>query len=179
MPGGVYHVASRGVRRDRIFSDDLDCAGLLAVLAGVVERFGWRCHGYCLMTNHYHLVIEIPEQNLSRGMQRLNTTYARRFNTRHGFTGHAFGSRFYSGAVRSDSHLLQLLRYVVLNPVRAGLVPHPAEWVWSSYRSFAGHTPLPAFLAADYLLAYFGRSTEAAFGGFRAFVADGIAQSAT
>jgi putative transposase len=177
VPGGLYHLTSRGVRRERIFHDAFDWASMLELLADVVERFGWRCHTYCLMSNHYHLVIETPEPNLSRGMQRLNCIYAKRFNARYGFSGHAFEARFHSDAVESDAHLLGTLRYVVLNPVRAGIVGHPADWPWSSYRCFAGLAPRPSFLVTDHL-AYFGRVPETACRGFRAFVAEELERQA-
>ena len=121
VAGGLYHVGSRGVRRTRIYRSNGDYVLFELLLQRAVERFGWRCHTYCLMPNHYHLLIETPAPNLSAGMQRLNSTYAQWFNDLHGFSGHVFERRFFSRLVESSYDLLELVRYIVLNPVRAGI----------------------------------------------------------
>ena len=172
-PGAVYHVTARGNARDDIFLTDADRTLFLEVYAQVSRRFNWRCHAYCLMTNHYHFVIETPEANLSRGMRQLNGVYTQRFNRGHERTGHVFQGRFTAILVERESYLLELCRYVVMNPVRAGLVRSSREWPWSSYRATAGQAPGPSWLAADWLLAHFGRPRTKAEAAFREFVGEG------
>lgn len=172
FPGALYHVTARGNRRQQIFLDDSDRERFLAVLSEVAREYSWRCQAYCLMRNHFHLLVETREPNLSVGMQRLNGVYAQSFNRRHGFTGHLFGGRFHSVFVATEPHLLQLARYVVLNPVRAGLSVHPGEWRWSSYRATAGIASPPRFLAARSLLRHFAEAPEDARAAFVAFVDD-------
>jgi REP element-mobilizing transposase RayT len=164
-------VTARGNRRQQIFSDDHDRARFVELLAEVVAQTGWRCHGFCLMPNHYHLLVETPEPNLSVGMYRLNGLYAQWFNRRHEVDGHLFQRRFHSVLVESNWHLVELCRYIVLNPVRAGLCAHPREWRWSSYRATIGvGARRPSFLTLDWLLAQFGRRTAQARASYRGFV---------
>ena len=125
--GALYHVTSRGNARQHIFLHDSDRKKFFDVLADVVERFQWICHAYCLMDNHYHLVIETPEANLSRGMRQLNGVYTQVFHRRHGRVGHLFQGRYKAILVEKESYLLELAKYVVLNPVRAGLVSYPVR----------------------------------------------------
>ena len=125
FPGALYHVTSRGNARQRVFRDDEDREMFLATLAWVVERFGWRCHAYCLMDNHIHLLIETPQPNLSRGMRQLNGVYTQPFNRRHRKVGHLFQGRFKAVLVEKERYLLELARYIVLNPVRAKMVKTP------------------------------------------------------
>ena len=136
--GALYHLTSRGNARERIFFTDSDREAFLGILGDVVERFGWLCHAYCLMTNHYHLLIETPNANLSRGMRHLNGVYTQWINRHNKRTGHIFQGRFRSILVEKESHLLELARYVVLNPVRAKMVRSPRDWRWSSYRATSG-----------------------------------------
>jgi putative transposase len=136
--GALYHVTSRGNERKAIFKDDTDRELFLSTLAQVTERFHWTCHAYCLMDNHYHLVIETPDGNLSKGMRQLNGVYTQTFNRRHHRVGHLFQGRFKGILVQKESHYLEVCRYVVLNPVRAKAVKHPREWAWSSYRATGG-----------------------------------------
>jgi REP element-mobilizing transposase RayT len=138
IAGGIYHVVVRGVRRTPIFLDDTDREVFLRELSRVVTKDGWVCIAYCLMTNHVHLVVETPRANISIGMQHLNSGYAQHFNRRHGLQGHAFERRFWSEVIESDAQLLEVVRYVVLNPVRAGVCAEPGIWEWSSYRVVAG-----------------------------------------
>lgn len=175
--GAIYHVTTRGVRRQPIFVDDLDRTRFLELLAEVVERFGWICHGYCLMDNHYHLVIETPEANLSAGMHRLNGLYAQRFNRRHNLEGHVFERRYHSELVTSNAHLLELSRYVPLNPMRAGICRDAAGYRWSSFRATVGDAPRPRFLTTAWLLSQFGRTEEEAREAFRRFVHDAPARA--
>ena len=153
----LYHVTSRGDRREDIYQDDADRQAWLAVLAKVCKRFNWTVHAYCLMSNHYHLLVETPDANLSAGMRQLNGVYTQLSNRTHGRVGHVFQGRFKAILVDKDHYLLELARYVVLNPVRAGMVQDPAQWPWSSYSAMLAPSWLPGadWLATDKLLAYF------------------------
>lgn len=173
VPDGLYHVIARGNARAPIYHNDTDRFWFLRTLAHVVDRFGWLCHAYCLMENHYHLVVETPRPNLATGMQQLNGPYARGFNERHDRCGHVFQARYRSILVEKDSHLLALCRYVVLNPVRAGMCPRPGDYRWSSYQATAGHAPVERFLVTDWILSNFAPSRGAAQTRYRAFVAEG------
>ena len=172
--GALYHVTSRGDRREAIYEDDQDREAFLGVLAEVVERFNWICHAYCLMTNHYHAVIETAEENLSKGMRHLNGVYTQASNRRHQRVGHLFQGRYKAILVDRDAYLQELSRYVVLNPVRAGLVDSPGEWPWSSYRAMVGEGPVPKWLAVDGLLRDFGSTRKPACLRYQRFVQDGI-----
>jgi putative transposase len=174
--GALYHATSRGDRREPIFEDDEDRFLFLGTLAEVVGRFDWLCHAYCLMTNHYHLVVETPHGNLSQGMRQLNGVYTQASNRRHQRTGHLFQGRFSAILVDRDSYLLELTRYVVLNPVRAGMVVQPEHWPWSSYQAMVGIAPGPAWLSTDALLAQFGAGRNEAQRRYRQFVRAGIGQ---
>jgi len=147
--GAVYHVTSRGNAREDIFLSDSDREMFLKTLAHVVDRFGWVCHAYYLMGNHYHLMIETPQANLSRGMRQLNGIYTQRFNREYHRVGHVFQGRFKSILVEKDAYLLELSRYIVRNPVAAGMVNDVTAWPWSSYRATAGDISAPGFLRVD------------------------------
>jgi putative transposase len=168
--GAIWHLTARGVRKERIFLDARDYAFFLRVLGEVVERYGWVVHAYCLMPNHYHLLVETPQPTLSDGMERLNGRYAQWFNLRHGVEGHVFERRFRSVAVTHEAHLLELSRYIVLNPVRAGLCRTPLAWRWSSFRATMGAMHRPKFLAVEWLLGLFGEDRRAARDGYSRFV---------
>jgi REP-associated tyrosine transposase len=169
--GGTYHVAARGNCGQDIFRDDRDRDAFLMRLDRTVARFSWRCLAYCLMTNHFHLILGNPQGGLSTGMQQLVSGHSRETNRRHGRRDHLFRQRFFSVQLTRDSHFLEACRYVVLNPVRAGLCRSPAEWQWSSYRACAGFTFSPSFLAAGELLQMFGNRPSEAAARYRAFVA--------
>lgn len=172
--GALYHVTSRGNSGQRIFKDDRDREGFLATLRRVTERYRWRCHAYCLMPNHYHLVIETPEGNLAQGMRQLNGVYTQTFNRRQGQMGHVFQGRYKAILVQKESHLLEVCRYVVLNPVRAALVKRPDQWKWSSYGGTAGiKTPHPC-LTTEWVRSQFGQTRSRADELYRAFVQAGI-----
>jgi REP element-mobilizing transposase RayT len=173
FPGAVYHVTSRGNARQDIVADDRDRSQWLTVLAQVVDRYGWLCHAYCLMDNHYHLLIETPQPTLSLGMRQLNGRYTQAYNRRHQWVGHLFQGRFTAILVEKEAHLLELCRYVVLNPVRARAVTHPRHWAWSSYRATVGETPAPGWLTTDWILGQFGQRVGPAQEKYRAFVAEG------
>jgi len=172
--GAFYHLTSRGDGREDIFLSDDDRKIFLGVLSHVVDRFGWVCHAYCLMDNHYHLMIETPQANLSGGMRQLNGLYTQRFNRAHSRVGHVFQGRFKSIVVDQNAYLLELSRYVVLNPVRAGMVDDVADWPWSSYRATSGELPVPAFLDVDGLLAQFGGTQSGARAAYVRFVREGV-----
>lgn len=171
--GAVYHVTSRGNARQDIMVDDQDRTTFLTLLAHVVDRYGWRCHAYCLMDNHYHLLIETPRPTLSEGMRHLNGRYTQVYNRRHRRVGHLLQGRFTAILVEKEAHLLELCRYVVLNPVRAQLVTHPRLWGWSSYRATAGETTAPRWLTIDWVLGQFGQRVGLAQEKYRVFVAEG------
>jgi REP element-mobilizing transposase RayT len=173
--GAVWHVTSRGNAKEKVFEDDEDREAFLEVLSRVVTMFRWKLHAYVLMGNHYHLLVETPEPNLSRGMRQLNGIYTQRFNRRHERVGHLFQGRFKGILVEKDRHLLELARYVVLNPVRAGIARAPRDWPWSSYRVTAGLAEVPDWLETAATLDCFGRSKSVAQAAYREFVKEGPA----
>jgi len=140
VAGGLYHVGARGVRRTSIYRSEGDFELFESILTDVIGRYEWRCHTYCLMPNHYHLLIETPVTNLSLGMQRLNSIYAQWFNELHGLSGHVFERRFFSRLVDITYDLLELVRYIVLNPVRAGICADAHGSKRSGYRALAGES---------------------------------------
>jgi len=174
FPGAVYHITSRGNERKAIFRGDQDRKMFLDTLEEVTLRYNWLCHAYCLMENHYHLLIDTPDGNLSIGMRQLNGIYTQRFNKRHGRVGHLFQGRFKAVLVQKDSHLLEACRYVVLNPVRGKKVQRPETWVWSSYGGTGGLTKPHSCLETDWVLSQFGSKRKIAEAGYRRFVKDGI-----
>jgi putative transposase len=146
---------SRGNGKQKVFLCDYDYRDFLAILAEVIEDCGWRCHSYCLMQNHYHLLLETPEGRMPEGMQLLNGIYGGKFNRRHDSVGHVMQGRYKSRRVRDDNHFLILLRYMALNPVKAGVAKDPSDWQWSSYRPLAGLSPAPRFLTHDLVLQFY------------------------
>jgi len=176
FPGALYHITARGNARQDIFLDEEDRQQFLGVLARVVSRFHLLLHAYCLMDNHFHLVVETPEANLSRAMRQLNGVYTQAFNRRHQRVGHVLQGRFKAIIVDRDSYLLELCRYVVLNPVRAKATRKPDSYPWSSYRATAGLASAPSFLTVDWVLAQFGRQRAVAQRKYQAFVDEGIGQ---
>ena len=149
FPGAVYHVTSRGDRRESIFEDDADRQALLAVMALGLARFDARMLAYCLMGNHYHFVLHSAAANLSQLMRHINGVYSQAFNRRHSKVGHLFQGRFKAILVDRDAYLLEVCRYVELNPVRAGMVDAPQAWPWSSYRAHVGEADAPAWLDTE------------------------------
>jgi putative transposase len=160
IAGGVYHVYNRGVVKLPIFADTLDRIRFLRGLSEVVHRRSWTCLAYCLMGNHFHLVLETREPDLDRGMQRLQGVYAQAFNRRHGRTGHLFHARYGATVLQSEELTRYVIRYVLANPVAAGLCRRPGDWPWSSHRATLGHVRPPTFLAAERLLQLFGGQVE-------------------
>lgn len=172
--GALYHVTARGNRREDIYLGDEDRIGFLDLLGEVYLRFNWAVRAYCLMTNHYHLVIETPDANLSKGMRQLNGVYTQRFNRRHHRVGHLFQGRYHAILVQKDAYLLELTRYVVLNPLRAGMVADAGQWPWSSYQAMVGKERTPRWLETDWLLAQFGTARRRAVQLYVQFVREGI-----
>ena len=160
--GATYHVATRGVRRLPIVHDDVDRRWFLAEFTTVVQDRGWRCHAYCLMTNHYHLLVSTPEPDLSLGMWRLNQRHALRINRRHGFTGHVFEGRFFAELIQDESHFLGLARYIDQNPVRAGLCRQAELWPWSGCAETLGLRPAAPFFDPTEVLASCSRDKSKA-----------------
>ena len=143
FPGAIYHLTGRGNARQKVFFTDADRELFLSTLTGVVTRYHWICRAYCLMANHYHLLVETPKANLSIGMRQLNGIYTQSFNRRHNRVGHLFQGRFKAILVERDSHLLELCRYIVLNPARVMSGAKASTWKWSSYRATAGLASVP------------------------------------
>jgi putative transposase len=173
--GALYHLTARGNARADIFADDEDRRLFLELLGKEISQQGWRCYAYCLMGNHYHLLIETPAPNLVAGMRRMNGVYTQAFNRRHGRVGHVFQGRYKSVLVDKESYGLELCRYIVLNPVRARMVRRPENWAWSSYRATAGQVAAPAWLDADWVLGQLGGRNPVA--AYERFVKEGIGQS--
>ena len=175
FPGGIYHVRTRGNSKQDVFLCDSDRWAFMRLLEMVIDRHGWLCHGYCLMTNHYHLIIETPRGNLSPGMKVLNGAYTQSVNRRHGRTGHIYEGRFRSKVIEREDHLLEVCRYIALNPVKAGLVSNPMEWRWSSYRTTCEGKPAPQFLTTGFVLSCFSDNGGDGRQSFSEFVLEGLA----
>jgi putative transposase len=171
--GALYHVTSRGNERKNVFKDISDRTLFLDILSKVNKRYNWLCHCYCLMDNHYHAVIETLDGNLSEGMRQLNGIYTQTFNKRHNRVGHVFQGRYKSILIQKESHLLEVCRYVVLNPVRAGAVKAPKEWEWSSYRATVGINKGHSCLTREWILGQFGNKRREAERRYREFVEAG------
>jgi putative transposase len=174
FPDALYHVTSRGDRREDIFEDDQDRQTFLQTLEQIVTQFNWLCYAWCLMDNHYHLLIQTPDGNLSKGMRQLNGVTTQTSNRRHRRVGHLFQGRFKAILVDRDAYLLELSRYIVLNPVRAGMVKTPADWPWSSYRASAGLEPVAPWLAVDGVLSLFAKRRSLAQQHYVQLVSEGI-----
>ena len=172
--GAVYHLTSRGNARQKIFFDDTDRKLFLGVLSQVTSRYSWLCHAFCLMDNHYHLLVETPKPNLSLGMRQLNGIYTQAFNRRHKRVGHIFQGRYKAILVEKESHLLELCRYVVLNPLRIKSGKRIGGWKWSSYRATSGLASVPEFLTVDWVLSQFGQKRSQAQARYRTFVREGL-----
>jgi putative transposase len=173
-PGAVYHVTSRGNEKKPVFRDDQDRTNFLNTIQHVIKRYHWICHAYCLMDNHYHLLIETPDGNLALGMRQLNGVYTQLFNKRHARVGHLFQGRYKAILIQKDTHLLEVCRYVVLNPVRAKMVQAPEQWSWSSYQATAGKALCHPCLTRDWVLRQFSSKKGIAEKEYREFVRRGI-----
>ncbi len=170
-PGALYHVTSRGNRRAHIYLDERDYLIWQDLLADTVRRYNFVVHAWCQMPNHYHLVIQTVEGNLSDGMQYLNSMYSKRFNWRHDLVGHVIQGRFWDDVIDSDQRLLAAARYVAQNPVRAKLVASPDDWRWGSHIHLSGQKSPLDWFGTDWLLSQFANaSAGAAMDRYRAFV---------
>jgi putative transposase len=178
-PGSLHHVTSRGNAQQNIYLNDGDRELFLRLLGTCVKRFSWVLTAYVLMSNHFHLVIQLTEETLSPGMEWLNGEYSRKFNRHHKRVGHLFQGRPDMRLVDKETYGLELLRYVVLNPVRAAMAARPEDYVWSSYRAVIGETPAPEWLAVDDVLVQFGSERLLARAAYRDFVNAAIGQEAT
>ena len=174
LSGGLYHVTSRGDRREDIYLDDVDRSNWVTLFGHVCKRFNWVCHAYCLMDNHYHIVVETAEANLSKGMRQLNGVYTQNFNRRHNRVGHVYQGRYTAILVDKDSYLLELSRYVVLNPVRSGKVKAVEQWSWSSYSAMTDKSDRPDWLQTDWVLGQFGKQRKRAIAAYIDFVHAGV-----
>lgn len=173
FPGAVYHVTCRGNNQQDIYVDRDDRCEWLEVVQKVCARFNFVVHAYCQMTNHFHMLIETVDGNLSDGMRHLNSAYSQYLNRRHGRVGHVLQGRYHAVLVQKDAYLLELARYIVLNPVRAGMVTSPDEWPWSSHHFIAGDVASPCWLDVEWLLNRFGPSRAIALRAYRQFLAEG------
>ena len=167
--GALYHVTARGNERKDIYINDKDREKFLEYIQLCHERWGIKIHGYCLMNNHYHLLLETPQANLSRSMQYLNTGYSIYYNLNHKRTGHLFQGRYKAILVEKDEYLLELSRYIHLNPVRAGITKKPEEYFWSSYKFFFKDVLIPEYLELETTMSYFKDKKE-----YERFVSEGI-----
>ena len=174
--GALYHVTSRGDRRENIYLDDKDRMDWLSVLAQTCQRFNWIIHAYCQMTNHYHLLVETIDGNLSKGMRQLNGVYTQHFNRHHLQVGHLYQGRYKAILVQKNSHLLELSRYIVLNPIRAGIVKNLIQWPWGSYPATMGAVVEPEWLDTDWLLSQFGKHRKSARAQYHKFIVQGIGE---
>lgn len=173
LPGALYHVTSRGDGREDVFNSDDDRVAWLGILAEVCTRFNWVCHAYSQMKDRYHLLIETPAANLSKGMRQLNGVYTQYVNRAHRREGPVFLGRFKAILVDKDSYLLALARDVVLNPLRAKMVRRLEQWRWSSYLATCGQAPKPDWLQVDFILAQFAVQRARANAKYVAFVQEG------
>jgi len=175
-PGAFYHVTSRGNEQKDLFKSQRDREKFLEYLESATERYGAVFHAYCLLSNHYHLLIETPEGNLSQIMRHINGAYTTYFNVKRKRAGHLFQGRFRAILVEADEYATVLSRYIHLNPVRAGMVARPEDYRWSSYRSYIGQKTEIEWLKIDYILGYFGNRGKDAGKKYRTFVEELIGQ---
>lgn len=169
-PGAFYHVISRGNAGEAIFKSNRDHEKYLECLEIATERFSIRIHTYCLMTNHYHLLVETPQPNLSQAIKWINVSYAAYFNRKRRRRGHLFQGRYKAILVEADTYLKHLSRYIHLNPIRANLAKRLDAYPWSSYGAFIDKTPKPAWLETDWLLSLFGKQQKLATRNYQLFV---------
>ncbi|HEY1150718.1 MAG TPA: transposase [Pseudoduganella sp.] len=172
-PGAIYHVTSRGTRRAAIYREERDYHIWQDLLGETAARYNFGVHAFCQMPNHFHMLVETADGNLAQGMRHLNSRYAQRFNHRYRSCGPVLQGRYDSVLIEHQSQLLEVARYVVLNPVRARLVRHEAEWKWSSHHYLLGRRPAPTWLMSRWLLAQFGRKAAKAIAAYVRFIEQG------
>jgi putative transposase len=166
----TYHISTRATGPSEFFRTPYDYRGFLIILGRAVEKYGLLLHAYCLMVTHYHLVVTTPEANIARGMQYLNSVYARAFNKRYGRLGHFVAARYSSALIETEGHAYEVSRYVALNPVRSGRCELPEEYPWSSYAATIGLREEPVFLDSSWILRLFGEDLSTARRRYRDFV---------
>jgi putative transposase len=169
-PDAFYHVTARGNERKDIFKDDKDRERFLGYLETAVARYKAVIHVYCLMGNHYHLLLSAPSGNLSQILRHINGAYANFFNKRHQRAGHLFQGRYRAILIEADEYAGEFSRYIHLNPVRAGIVQRPENYPWSSFTAYTGDKKPPAWLTTEWLLGYFGKGKETHQRAYKAFV---------
>ena len=169
-PGAFYHVTSRGNERQDVFKSQRDRERFLSYVESAVVRYGAVVHTWCLMSNHYHLLLETPLGNLSQIMRHINGAYTTYFNVKRKRAGHLFQGRYKAILVEADAYAAELSRYMHLNPVRAGMVAQPEHYPWSSYRSYIGHSTMPEWLKTDFILGSFGKNAADANKEYQRFV---------
>ncbi|MBU0530982.1 MAG: transposase [Candidatus Uhrbacteria bacterium] len=172
--GAVYHVISRGNKHNNIYFNNTDRQDFLGHVDDAVKLHNLICHAYCLMDNHYHLLIETPDANLSKAMRDINGNYTQSFNAAHKTVGHLFQGRYKAFVIEKETYLLEVARYIVLNPVRAKIVEHPRQWKWSSYRSTAESKEPPKWLHTDWIIGFFGKERKNGQINYRKFIKEGI-----
>ena len=175
-PGAFYHITARGNEKKDIYKNDRDRIKFLEYLASATERYGARIHAYCLMSNHYHLLLETPDGNLSEIMRHINGAYTTYFNIKRGRSGHLLQGRYGAFVVDADEYAEELSRYIHLNPVNAGLVERPEAYAWSSCQDYFGMRPAPEWLHQDFILSYFGQKESAARRNYRGFIEKTLGQ---
>jgi len=176
FPGALYHITSRGNAQGDIYLDDQDRLHFLEQLGTVCDKHNWRCYAYCLMTNHYHLVVETGDASLAKGMRGLNGAYTQCFNRHHRRVGHIFQGRYKAILVDKDAYLLEVIRYVLLNPVRAHMTKTAGQHRWSSYRAMIGKATSPGWLGRDLVLSQFAKRETIAQKKFIQFIREGAKQ---
>jgi putative transposase len=169
-PGAFYHVTSRGNEQKDVYKSQRDREKFLEYLESSTERYGAVFHAYCLMSNHYHLLLETPAGNLSQIMRHINGAYTTYFNIKRKRSGHLFQGRYKAILVEIDEYAMELTRYIHLNPVRVGMVSRPEEYRWSSYKSYIGQTSAPTWLKIETTLGYYGKKKNEAMNKYRLFV---------
>lgn len=172
--GALYHITARGNERKAIYLDETDFELFLDTLDAVCYQHNWVIHAYCLMNNHYHLLLETPDANLSKGMRQLNGVFTQAMNKKHHRVGHLFQGRYKAILVDKDAYLLELSRYIVLNPLRARMVAKLDDWPWSSWQCTIGNSQSPDWLATDAILRCFGTQRASAINAYIEFVYQGV-----
>lgn len=175
-PGALYHVIARGNASQDIYLDDQDRRAYLENLEHCIELYNLICHAYCLMDNHYHLLLETPDGNLSQAMRDINGNYTQGFNFRHQRVGHVLQGRYKAYVIEKELYLLEVVRYIINNPVEAGIVDHPRQWKWSSYHATAGVEKSPTWLRSDFILNLFSKEKKEAQIFYRKFIKESMSR---
>ncbi|RII28432.1 MAG: hypothetical protein CXR31_00675 [Geobacter sp.] len=173
-PGAFYHVTARGNEQKDIFKSKREREKFLFYLEVATERYGAVIHAYCLMSNHYHLMLETPQGNLSQIMKHINSSYTTYYNVKRKRAGHLLQGRYKAILVEADAYATELSRYIHLNPVKAGIAEKPEDYPWMSYHSYTGDASVPGWLRTDFILGYFGKREVTARKKYRQFVHDFI-----